>query len=68
MNEDTAPAFPQHPACDSAWDEGMNYREWFASAALIGLIARTPFGTPMNAEEIVSHAYEIADEMLKGCG
>jgi len=42
---------------------GITVRDYFAAAALTGLTAA--FGKPVNAEDLATHAYAVADEMLK---
>ena len=44
-------------------NSGITVRDYFAAAALTGLASA--FGTPVNAEDLASHAFQVADEMLK---
>jgi hypothetical protein len=44
-------------------NSGVTVRDYFAAAALTGLASA--FGNPVNAENLATHAYQVADEMLK---
>lgn len=70
---DGGPAFPEF-----MWDHmepkrGMTLRDYFAAAALTGLIVAdelarqhiNPGGTRVTADEYASAAYECADAMLR---
>ena len=65
---DGGPAFPMgyHPEGNSADQFGMTIRDYFAAAALQGLIAsRGSLSTRFLAEDDASYVYEIADAMIK---
>ena len=65
---DGGPAFPNVPPDSqySDWDKGMTLRDYFAAAALQGLIAsRGSMSTRFLAEDDASYVFEIADAMLK---
>jgi len=77
MAEDAGYAFPLHGIDGPTW-EGMTLRDWFASQALNGALARTTmpdyelsaiFGkhrTGITREEIIAaDAYRIADAMIR---
>ena len=56
------PAFPRDHAHDG--HNGMTLRDYFAAAALQGLIAANP-GLTATAEFLAADAYGIADAMLE---
>lgn len=65
---DGGPAFPMgyHPEGNSADHFGMTIRDYFAAAALQGLIAsRGSMSTRFLAEDDASYVYEIADAMIR---
>ena len=53
------PAFPTWSAKDVV--QGMSLRDYFAAAALQGILATKP---TLNPSEIVAAAYEYADIMM----
>ena len=61
-------AFPseQHETQDNTWnqtfDPGMSLRDYFAAAALQGLLAAS--ATNWNVAQRVAKAFEVADAML----
>jgi hypothetical protein len=66
--EDGGPAFPQHVAISPSGDvygssyygEGMSLRDYFAGAALAGMIGSF-IGTN---EKLARNAYDVADAMI----
>ena len=58
-----APVFPT-PA-GTQHNDGMTLRDYFAAAALQGLLASCPWE---QVEEVPQKAYEISDAMLKARG
>jgi hypothetical protein len=65
---DGGPAFPYQPLdgqgmpCQVAQD-GMSLRDYFAAAALSGLVYHNDYGAVSN-EDIAQGAYQYADSML----
>ena len=70
---DGGPAFPHKrqircngEVIDSEMESGISIRDYFAAAALQGLIAsRGSMSTRFLAEDDASYVFEIADAMLK---
>lgn len=70
---DGGPAFPHKrqircngEVIDSEMEPGMTLRDYFAAAALQGLIAsRGSMSTRFLAEDDASYVFEIADAMIK---
>jgi len=70
---DGGPAFPHKrqircngEVIDYVMESGISIRDYFAAAALQGLIAsRGSMSTRFLAEDDASYVYEIADAMLK---
>jgi hypothetical protein len=65
------PAFPQHPdmpsilgCIPSESDAGMSLRDYFAAAAMQGLLAANPKST-VTSEFLAAEAYGIAESMLE---
>ena len=69
--DDGGPAFARDSHMDKqiglyVQQQGMSLRDYFAAAALQGLIAsRGSLSTRFLAEDDASYVYEIADAMLK---
>ena len=69
--DDGGPAFARDSHMDKqiglyVQQQGMSLRDYFASAALQGLIAsRGSLSTRFLAEDDASYVYEIADAMIK---
>jgi hypothetical protein len=58
---DGGPAFPSsHPICP---EDGMTLRDWFASQALVGLIADP--SRDGSTDDRARYAYAYADAMLR---
>ena len=64
MINDGGPAFPMgyHPEGNSADHFGMTIRDYFAAAALKGILAN---GGGASWDDDATHAYLCADAMLK---
>ena len=69
---DGGPAFPNVPPDSqySKWDMGMTLRDYFAAAALQGLLGNSEFHVETDVESeipnaIATYAYQAADAMLK---
>ena len=61
---DGGPAYPTPAGVQH--NDGMTLRDYFAAAALQGMIAsRGSLSTRFLAEDDASYVYEIADAMLK---
>ena len=67
---DGGPAFPRTGADGhTSPQSGMALRDYFAAAALQGMIAsRGSLSTRFLAEDDASYVYEIADAMIKARG
>ena len=69
---DGGPAFPNVPSDPgyTQWDTGMTLRDYFAAAALQGIVSDpNNWSNSKKDMESVSHAaYEFADAMLKARG
>jgi hypothetical protein len=50
--------FPSHENATG----GINARDWFATRALVGLLANS--GRPGNPDEVAAQAYTFADALL----
>ena len=68
---DGGPAYPTHPDCPTSpagWI-GLSLRDYFAAAALTGLIAENAHEQSTGSWDLVSEhcakAYEFSDAMLK---
>jgi len=60
---DGGPAFPQHIGHVRIGDQGgMTLRDYFAAAALTGMMA---YGPPTCRDSDAREAYRLADAMLK---
>jgi len=59
--DDSGPAFPEKPIGMDCTTAGLTKREYFAAAALTGLISQVNMPNELYAKMAVS----IADEMLK---
>jgi hypothetical protein len=64
---DGGPAFPcgYHPEGNSADQQGMTLRDWFAGQALAGLCASTTHDDSPGTALLATWAYQQADAMLK---
>jgi len=69
-NDKGGPAFPVHPdmasqlgCIPSASDAGMSLRDYFAAAALQGLLANS--GHVAAANIYIKLSYDVADKMLE---
>lgn len=51
------------PAPDNGGPQGMTLRDYFAAAALIGMLSKD-YGGSNKIEDYASDAYETADAML----
>jgi hypothetical protein len=60
---DGGPAFPCHGISGAVFKYGMSLHDYFAAAALTGLLANPK--APGREEVIVDAAFHWADEMLK---
>ena len=66
MNPKINDGGPAFPVPSLAVDSGMTLRDYFAAAALQGLIAsRGSMSTRFLAEDDASYVFEIADAMIK---
>ena len=61
MKKDGGPAFPSHGTMGEVCEHGMSLRDYFAAAALQGLLANTS-GTEVF--DRVQSAYYLADSMI----
>lgn len=59
------PAFPSHGSMGEVTQEGMTLRDYFATAALQGLLATDLNCAPEYVQAIADSAYVMADAMLK---
>ena len=48
-----------------AGHDGMDLRDYFAAAALQGLLAHTPYNAVVDAQKYVMQSYEWADAMME---
>ena len=64
---DGGPAFPNVPSDPQYldWDKGMTLRDYFAAAALQGLLSSIEQNQLWNGEEVAVTCYRTADLMLK---
>ena len=64
---DGGPAFPNVPSDPqySDWDRGMTLRDYFAAAALQGLMANSECNKTWDESDVAKFCYEISNEMLK---
>lgn len=58
---DGGPAFPW---LHTEGHGGMSLRDYFAAAALQGMLAGLPDESPYNSDVLAFNAYEISDAML----
>lgn len=67
MTDRLTPAFPNPALANESWGgfdgcEGMKLRDYFAAAALTGLLAHASGEDPHKAPGL---AYKLADDMMK---
>ena len=64
---DGGPAFPNVPSDPqySIWDMGMTLRDYFAAAALQGLLSSIEPNQLWSGDEVAVTCYRTADAMLK---
>lgn len=62
---DGGPAFPTPRNEFGEYSESMSLRDYFAAAALTGLIASNDAGAGDRIEDVPRYAFDIADAMLK---
>lgn len=70
--DDGGPAFPKwldsrRPISAESQDAGMSMRDYFATAALQGLLSGAAFSAPNQIDSFsaATQAYEISDAMIK---
>ena len=67
MINDGGPAYPMgyHPEGNSADHSGMTLRDYFAAAALQGLLGNPQSNSDWDESDVAKFCYDQANEMLK---
>lgn len=67
-NNDGGPAFPVASSSAPYRDRGLTLRDYFAAAALTGILANDKFQPDIGRDDIPATskiAYRVADQMLR---